>query len=80
MVFGGREAEMNEIGRILILIGLTCLVAGCLFYLFGKIPGLGKMPGDIMVKRENFTFYFPIVSCLLISLVLSLIMFFLNKR
>ena len=68
------------IGRYLIVIGLVMIVAGGIFLLAGKVPWLGKLPGDILVKRENFTFYFPITTCILASLVLSLIFFLLFRR
>ncbi|MFO7188256.1 MAG: DUF2905 domain-containing protein [Pseudomonadota bacterium] len=64
--------------RMLILIGLVLVAAGLLWPLLSKI-GLGSLPGDIHVKREGFSFYFPITTCILISVVLSLILWFLRK-
>jgi len=61
------------IGRILILIGIICLLAGIVLLLNIKIPWLFKLPGDIRIEKENFRFYFPIVTCLLISIVLTLL-------
>ena len=49
------------------------MVMGLLMTLWGKIPGLGKLPGDIYIEKDNFTFFFPIVSCLVISVVLTVI-------
>ena len=71
---------MNEMAKILILFGGILIFTGLVLLLFGKIPGIGKLPGDIMIKKENFTFYFPLATSLLISLVLSLIFNFINRR
>jgi len=61
-------------GRALILLGVVLAGVGLFFVLGGKVPGsLGRLPGDLVVRRGNFTFYFPIVTCLLLSLLLTLI-------
>ncbi len=70
---------MPGLGRTLIVIGLIIAAIGVLVSLAGKIPWLGRLPGDIYVKRENFTFYFPLATSILISLVLSLILWLLRK-
>lgn len=66
--------EMNQqTAKILIVIGALVLVVGILFYFFGdKLSWLGKLPGDIRIERENGGFYFPITTCILISLVVTL--------
>ena len=71
--------EFNQLGKILIFIGIFIVVLGALFLLGHKIPWLGKLPGDIYIKKNNFTFYFPIVTSILISLILSLIFYFFRK-
>ena len=71
---------MNDIARILILVGLAFLGFGVFLLVAGKIPGFGKFPGDIFIKKENFTFYFPITTSILLSIVLSLIFFLFNRR
>ena len=71
---------MNDLGRMLILIGAILIVAGIGVTVLGKIPGLGKLPGDILIKKENFSFYFPLTTCLLISAVISLILYLWNRR
>ena len=71
---------MNEIAKILILFGGILIFTGLLLLLFGKIPGIGKLPGDIIIKRENFTFYFPLATSILVSIILSLIFYFINRR
>ena len=57
--------------RFLIVLGLVILVVGLLWPYLSKL-GLGRLPGDIVIERENTTFYFPLVTCLLLSVVLSL--------
>jgi len=59
--------------RFLIVLGLVILVVGLLWPYLSKL-GLGRLPGDIVIERENTTFYFPLVTCLLLSLFLSLIL------
>ena len=59
--------------RFLILLGVILVVLGLALLLLPKIPGLGRLPGDITIKRQNFTFYFPLGTCILVSLILSLI-------
>jgi len=69
------------LGRLLIVLGLVLLVAGLLLTytnIFSSLR-LGRLPGDISIKRENFSFYFPVTSCILISLVLTLIFYLLRK-
>ncbi|HHJ64685.1 MAG TPA: DUF2905 domain-containing protein, partial [Aquifex aeolicus] len=66
---------MSELGKILILFGVVLLLLGVLLLLFEKLPlGIGRLPGDIVIKRDNFVFYFPIVTSILISLILTLIL------
>ena len=71
---------MNDIARTLILIGVVLVVVGIFFAFIGKLPGLGKLPGDILIKKENFTFYFPLATGLLISLLLTLLLNLFGRR
>ena len=64
--------------RILIVLGLVLLVAGLLWPYLGHI-GLGRLPGDIIVERKNVTLYFPLMTCLLLSVLLSLVLWALNR-
>ncbi len=70
---------MGEMARLIIGLGFLMIIMGVLLLLFERLPGMGKLPGDILIKKENFTFYFPLTTCLLISLVMSLI-FLLSHR
>jgi hypothetical protein len=66
-------------GKLLIIVGIVCIVAG-LFITYGpKIPFLGKLPGDISVERGNFRLFVPITTSILISIVLSLLIFLYNR-
>lgn len=71
--------KVSDLARFLILLGVILVVLGLALLLLPKIPGLGRLPGDIIIKRENFTFYFPLGTCILVSLILSLI-FWLMRR
>lgn len=75
---------MRELGKLLlgfgalmVLLGLVLLVAG---NLSGKVPWLGQLPGDIHIQRGNWTFYFPLVTCLVISIVLTLLFSLFGRR
>ena len=59
-------------GRVLVMFGILLIVMGLVFWAGGRILGLGCLPGDIVVQKENFSFYFPVVTCILISIILSL--------
>jgi len=66
---------MMELGKWLIFVGVFFIVFGLVLLLAEKLPfGFGKLPGDIFIKRDSFTFYFPIATSLLISLLLTLIL------
>lgn len=71
---------MPEIGRLLIIVGGFILVVGLFLALGLRIPYLGKLPGDISIDRGNMHFYFPIVTCLLLSLVLTLLLNLFFRR
>lgn len=71
-------------GKILILIGLGIIILGGLLWLFSRIPFAGKLPGDISIEKDNFTFYFPVTACIIISFVITVILsivlrFFIKK-
>jgi hypothetical protein len=72
--------RMNDIGKILVISGVILLILGGIFLLAGKVPWIGRLPGDIMIKRGNFSFYFPITTCILASVVLSLIFYMISRR
>lgn len=68
-----------QFGKILIILGFILVTLGILLTFTGKIPFLGKLPGDFRIERNNFSFYFPLASCLLVSLLISLILWFFRR-
>ena len=72
---------MNSgLGKYIMIIGLCLLVVGVIIYFFhDKLNWIGNLPGDIKVKKENFSFYFPITTMILFSLVLSLVIYLIRK-
>jgi len=66
--------ELQSIGRLLLLLGGALVLLGLLFLLLPKLPSFGRLPGDIFIERGRFTFYFPIVTMLVVSLVLTLLL------
>jgi len=70
---------MSDFGRIFIILGIVLLLMGIFFTFFDKIPILGKLPGDIYIKKDNFTFYFPLTTSIIISIILSFLFRLLNK-
>ena len=71
---------MQDLGRILIVLGAAAVLIGVLFVLAPRIPWLGRLPGDILIRRGTFTFYFPIVTCVVVSVILTLILNLLGRR
>lgn len=70
---------MAELGKILIVLGGVILLAGVFLTFGGKIPWLGRLPGDISIHRDNFSLYFPLATSVLVSVLLS-VLFFLLRR
>jgi hypothetical protein len=72
--------DMHNFGKILIFFGIILVVVGILFVFSAKIPWLGKLPGDIYIKKANFTFYFPLATSILLSIAFSLIILFIGRK
>jgi hypothetical protein len=70
---------MIEFGKLLITFGVVLIVLGVIFILGPRIPWLGHLPGDIYIQRDRFSFYFPVVTCLIVSLLISLVLYFLRR-
>ncbi len=70
---------MGEMAKALILIGAVLVAIGLVMLLFQKTPFLGKLPGDILIKKEKFTFYFPLATSIIISIIISLILYLIGK-
>ena len=71
--------DLRELGRTLLIFGAVLLLVGAFFFFGGKLPfRLGRLPGDIVHRGENTTFYFPIITCLIVSIALSLLFWLIN--
>lgn len=68
------------LGKVLLLIGIVFLLLGLLLLLSDRIPLLGRLPGDIVIRGKRFVFYFPIVTTLLVSAIVSLVLWLLSRR
>ena len=71
---------LKEIGRLLVVLGLVMAAAGVALLLVEKVPGLGRLPGDVILRRGRTTFYFPIVTCLLVSVVFTVLLSLFLRR
>ena len=77
---GGKAWQVDGIGRLLILAGVLAIVVGVVLLFLPRIPWLGRLPGDIVVQRERVTFYFPIVTSIVVSIVLTILLNIFFRR
>jgi hypothetical protein len=77
---GWQATAMSDIGRFLILLGLAAVAAGVILLFLPRIPWLGRLPGDIVVQRERFTFYFPLATSIVVSLLLTVLLNLFFRR
>jgi len=70
---------VGALGKLLILIGVFIVAIGVLLLIGEKIPWIGKLPGDIVIKKEKFTFYFPITTSIILSILVTLLFTFFRK-
>ncbi len=73
------EATVSELGRFLIVVGIVLVGLGLLLSLAGKVPWLGRLPGDIYYKTDHVTIYFPLMTSIVISLVLTLLLYLFRR-
>jgi len=71
---------LGGVGKLLIVLGGLLIIIGAAIVLVGKIPWLGRLPGDIYGERRNFTFVFPLTTSILISVILSLVLYLFSRR
>jgi len=71
---------MAELGKIFIFLGLILIGIGVIVVLSERFPGIGRLPGDIFIKKEHFTFYFPLTTSLLLSLIISFLLIIFHKK
>jgi hypothetical protein len=72
--------EIQHIGKFFIILGIIIIAVGMLLLLSGKLPWLGRLPGDILIQKKNFTFYFPLATSILVSMLLTFIFWFFGRR
>lgn len=72
--------NITQVGRLLIILGAILIVVGGLMVLGGKIPFIGRLPGDIIIQRKNFTLYFPIATSIIISIILTVLFYILGRK
>ena len=70
---------MPALGKMLIVVGIVFIIMGIAFLFGDKIPFLGRLPGDISIQKERFSLYFPITTCIIISIVLSILFAIFRK-
>jgi hypothetical protein len=72
--------EIASFAKITIFVGLSVTIIGILLLFSDKVPFLWRLPGDIYIQRKSFNFYFPITSCILISVILSVIFYLISRK
>ncbi len=77
---GAMFPGMDSLGKMLILFGVVLALLGGLLLVAGKIPYLGRLPGDIVIRRENWSVYFPLTTSILISILLTLLFSLFSRR
>ena len=70
---------MGEMAKIIIVIGVVLVIVGLAITFFQRVPFLGKLPGDILIKKKNFTFYFPLSTSIVVSIIVCLILYLISK-
>lgn len=71
---------MGDVGKLLIVFGLLIAAVGVVVVLAGRLPWVGRLPGDVYVQRGNWTFYFPLATSIVVSLVLTLLFWLIGRR
>jgi len=71
---------MGDLGRLLVVLGAIIVLVGLVLMLVGRVPWLGRLPGDISIQRGNWSFYVPLTTSILISVVLSVLLYLIGRR
>lgn len=72
--------NIQYMGKLMIAAGLIIAAAGLVFFFSGKIPWVGRLPGDFIVRKRNFTIYFPLATSILLSILITFIFWLIRKR
>ena len=76
----GREPSVGEVGKLLVVVGLVIAAVGVVIVLAGRLPWVGRLPGDVYVQRGHWTFYFPLATSIVVSLGLTLLFWLIGRR
>jgi hypothetical protein len=71
---------IHYVGKLLIVLGVIVIAVGGLLLFSGKIPYIGRLPGDILIQKKNYTFYFPLATSIIISVIITLVFWLLGRR
>ena len=71
---------MNEIAKFIILMGIILVIVGVGLMILPKVPFIGRLPGDIIIKKDNFVFYFPLASSIILSIILTIIFYLIGRH
>jgi len=71
---------MGDLGRLLVVLGVFIVLVGLVLMLMGRVPWLGRLPGDISIQRGNWSFYVPLTTSILISVLLSVLLYLIGRR
>jgi hypothetical protein len=71
---------MNDLGRSLVVMGLVVALVGVVLVLVGRVPWLGRLPGDIYIQRGNWSFYFPLMTSVIVSVLLTVVFWLFSRR
>jgi hypothetical protein len=66
-------------GRVLIVVGIALILMGLLMTIGNKLPWIGRLPGDILIKKKHFSFYLPLTSCIIVSVILTLLLYIFKR-
>jgi uncharacterized protein HemY len=72
--------RIHHLGKLLIVLGVIVIAVGGLLLFSGKIPWIGRLPGDILIQKKNYTFYFPLATSIIISVIITLVFWLLGRR
>jgi Zn-dependent protease with chaperone function len=72
--------QFNLFGKYLITFGLILIILGAIFTLAHKLPFIGRLPGDIYIERKHFSFYFPLATCIILSIILTIVLNLISRR
>jgi hypothetical protein len=71
---------IQHAGKLFIVLGIIAIAVGGLLLILGKIPSIGRLPGDILIQKKNYTIYFPLATSIIISLIITLIFWLIGRR